>query len=157
MVGVRCPKCGHEFAVEDAMRGRNDRCPRCAAAVPVRAAGPGSAVLVRLPAVVRIPLSDADAPLKPEFDRYLDALAAVVLASDLFAADGPGAEYLVPVTLAPGGRPSFAALTVPGELMPDRSALAVLLAALFAVPAPQLRGTSAEATLMFAVRGGSGR
>jgi hypothetical protein len=49
------------------------------------------------------------------------------------------------------------ALVNPGDQMPDAPALAVLFRALLAVKPPVTRGAAAEATLVFAVRGGSGQ
>lgn len=160
MVRVQCPKCAWRFSVEEDMRGGIDRCPQCATPVPVPASpadevGPVP-VLARWGTFVRVPLSETDDRLRPDFERYLDALVAAVLPLDLFDPTGPGADLIVPVTLSTGGRGSFTALVQPGELFPDEAALGRLFAALFAVPAPITRGAAAEATLVFAVRGGSG-
>jgi hypothetical protein len=161
MIRVQCLKCAWRFAVEDAMRGRNDRCPQCATPVPVprdsAEDAPAVPALARWGTFVKTPLSEIDDKLRPEFDRYLDALVAAVLPLNLFPPIGPGADLIVPVTLKTGGRASFTTLIQPGELMPDAAALAKLFAALFAVPAPVTRGPAAEATLVFAVRGGSGQ
>src|SRR4051794_39511212 len=157
MIRVQCPRCAWRFAVEDVMRGRADRCPKCATPVPVPAdEAPPVPVLARFATVVRVPLSEIDDRVRPDFERYLDALAAVVLPLNLFDPAGPGADLLVPVTLDAGGRASFSALVQPGELMPDQASLATLFRTLFGVKAPVTRGPAAEATLVFAVRGGSG-
>jgi hypothetical protein len=161
MIRVQCPKCAWRFAVEDEMRGRADRCPQCATPVPVPRDPGGEApavpAIARRATLVRTPLWDADDKLRPEFDRYLDALAVAVLPLPLFDATGPGADLFIPITLKTGGKLDVSALVQPGDLMPDQSALAKLFAALFAVKAPVTRGPAAEATLVFAVRGGSGQ
>ncbi|WP_439627922.1 hypothetical protein [Gemmata sp.] len=160
MIRVQCPRCGHGFTVEDEMRGRQDRCPQCATPVPVpaTAAGdaPAGAVLARVSTTVTVPLSDADADVRPEFDRYLAALAAQVERLSVFAPTGPAADLVIPVTLATGGRGSFTVLVNPSEQMPDTAGLAGVFQALFGVKPPVTRGPAAEATLVFAVRGGSG-
>lgn len=159
MIRVQCPRCGHGFAVEDEMRGKQDRCPECATPVPVPRTTPADAapVVVLVSTTVTTPLSDADADVRPAFDRYLDALAAEVERRTVFAATGPGAELVVPVTLATGGKGSFTILVQPTDLMPDTAGLAGLFQALFGVKPPVTRGPAAEATLVFAVRGGSGK
>ena len=160
MIRVQCPKCAWRFAVEEVMRGRQDRCPQCATPVSVpadpAADAPAVPAIARWGTFVKTPLAEIDDKLRPEFDRYLDALAAAVLPLNLFPPTGPGADLIVPVTLKTGGKADFTALVQPGELMPDQAALAKLFAALFAVRAPVTRGPAAEATLVFAVRGGSG-
>jgi ribosomal protein S27E len=159
MIRVQCPRCGHGFIVEDEMRGRQDRCPQCATPVPVPATGdaPASSVVARVSTTVTVPLSDADADVRPEFDRYLDALAAHVERLTVFAPTGPAADLVIPVTLATGGRGSFTVLVNPSEQMPDTAGLAAVFQALFGVKPPVTRGPAAEATLVFAVRGGAGR
>jgi len=143
------------------MRGRQDRCPQCATPVPVpiNAAedAPEVPVLARWATTVHTPLSEVDDHLRPEFDHYLNSLASEVLRLNLFGPVGPGAELIVPVTLETGGRASFTTLVQPTDLMPDTAGLAKLFHALFAVKAPVIRGPNAEATLVFAVRGGSGQ
>src|SRR5207244_7970552 len=103
MVRVQCPKCAWRFAVEEEMRGRADRCPQCATPVPVPRDSGGEApavpVIARRATFVRTPLSDVDDKLKPEFDRYLDALAAAVLPLNLFDATGRGPDLFLPITL----------------------------------------------------------
>lgn len=159
MIRVQCPKCAWRFAVEDEMRGRADRCPQCATPVPVSANpsndAPAVPVISRAATVLRVPLSEVDDRLRPEFDQFLNSLAAEVLRTNLFAPAGPPADLLIPVTLSAGGRASFSALVQPGELLPDAATLAGLFQVLFAVRAPQIRGSAAEATLIFAVRGGT--
>jgi hypothetical protein len=161
MIRVQCPKCAWRFAVEEVMRGRTDRCPQCATPVPVPREPGGEApavpVLARWGTFLKTPLSETDDKLRPEFDRYLDSLAAAVLPLSLFPATGPGADLIIPITLKAGGKPEFSALVQPSELMPDPAALAKLFQALFAVRAPVTRGPAAQATLVFAVRGGSGQ
>jgi len=161
MIRVQCPKCGWRFAVEEAMRGRQDRCPQCATsvAVPADPVGDASAVPVvaRWGTFVNTPLSDVDDQLRPAFDRYLDALAAVVVPLTIFPAIGSGADLIVPVTLNTGGKAGFTAYVLPAETMLDPAALARLFQVLFAVPAPVTRGLAASATLVFAIRGGSGQ
>ncbi len=143
------------------MRGRQDRCPQCATPVPVPVNpsndAPAVPVIARAATLVRTPLSETDDRLRPEFDQYLNTLVVEVLRLNIFAASGPGADLIVPVTLATGGRASFTALVQPTDLMPDTAALAELFRVLFAVRAPVTRGPAAEATLVFAVRGGSGQ
>ena len=158
MIRVQCPRCGHGFTVEDEMRGRQDRCPQCATPVPVPATGaaPAGAVVARVSTTVTVPLSDADADVRPEFDRYLAALAAQVERLSVFPPTGPAADLVVPVTLATGGRGSFTVLVNPSEHMPDTAGLAAVFQALFGVKPPVTRGPAAEATLVFAVRGGAG-
>jgi hypothetical protein len=161
MIRVQCPRCAWRFAVEDDARGRQERCPQCAASVAVAADPAGDAPAVptvaRWGTFVSTPLSEVDDRLRPEFDRYLAALDAAVRTCDLFDPTGPGADLIVPVTLNPGGQPEFTAYVLPGDLMPEEPALAGLFRALFAVPAPATRGDAAQATLVFAVRGGSGQ
>lgn len=159
MIRVQCPRCAHGFAVEDEMRGKQDRCPQCATPVPVpRSTGDASAraVVSRVSITVTRTLSDADADVRPAFDRYLDALAAEVERRNVFTLTGPGADLTIPVTLATGGKGSFTVLVHPTDLMPDTAGIAGLFQALFGVTPPLTRGPAAEATLVFAVRGGSG-
>ncbi len=161
MIRVQCPRCAWRFAVEDDMRGRQDRCPQCATPVPVplnvTEDAPAVPVIARWATLIRTPLSELDDRLRPEFDLYLNALAIEVLRLNIFPPSGAGADLIVPVTLETGGRASITALVQPTDLMPDPAALAVLFQALFAVRTPVTRGQSAEATLVFAVRGGSGQ
>jgi len=114
-------------------------------------------VVARWATLVKTPLSEIDDQLRPEFDRYLDALVVEVLRLNVFSPGGPGADLIIPVTLETGGRASFTTLVQPTDLMPDTAGLAKLFQALFAVKAPVTRGPNAEATLVFAVRGGSGQ
>ncbi|MBA4187911.1 MAG: hypothetical protein C0467_07820 [Planctomycetaceae bacterium] len=143
------------------MRGRQDRCPQCATPVPVPTNAaedvPEVPIMARWATTVHTPLSEVDDQLRPEFDQYLNALASEVLRLNIFGSVGPGAELIVPVKLETGGRAGFTALVQPTDLMPDTAGLAKLFQALFAVKAPSTRGPTAEATLVFAVRGGSGQ
>lgn len=107
--------------------------------------------------IVKTPLSETDDRLRPEFDRYLVALDAAVRVCDLFAPTGPGADLLITVTLKTGGNADFVARVLPADQIPGQPALAALFRALMAVPAPVTRGAAAEATIIFAVRGGSGQ
>jgi hypothetical protein len=161
MIRVQCPRCAWRFAVEDEMRGRQDRCPQCATPVPVVAnpdeGAPAVPTIAIWATIVRIPLSEADDQLRPEFDRYLTALGVEVRRLNVFAPNGPGADLIIPVTLDTGGRANFSAIVQPTELMLDTAGLAELFRALFAVRIPVTRGAAAEATLVFAVRGGSGQ
>lgn len=161
MIRVQCPRCAWRFAVEDVMRGRQDRCPQCATPVCVpadpAAEAPAVPVVARWATFVTVPPSEIDDRLRPEFDRYLEALAAAVLPLKLFAATGPGADLFVPVKLNAGARVDVSAVVNPGDQMPDAPALALLFQKLLAVKPPATRGPAAEATLVFAVRGGSGQ
>jgi hypothetical protein len=137
------------------MRGRHDRCPKCATSVPVVADAPAVPAIARAATQLRVPLSEVDDRQRPQFDQFLDALAAAVLRLNLSAPEGPPADLYIPVTLNPGGRATLSALVDPGELMPEPAALAELFRVLFAVKPPVTRGPAAEATLVFAIRGGT--
>ena len=161
MIRVQCPKCTSRFEVEDEMRGRGDRCPKCASLVPVpresNQQAPVSRVITHAATIVKAPLSELDAELRPEFDRYLDALAGAVLSLKLFPVNGPGADFFITLTLHTGGKTDYSAVLEPGGQIPDPATLANLFAALFAVRAPVTCGPAAEVTIVFAIRGGSGR
>jgi hypothetical protein len=161
MIRLQCPKCAWRFAAEDNTRGRSERCPQCATPVPVATnpAGDAPAVptIARWATFVNTPLSEVDDRLRPEFDRYLVALDTAVRTCDLFAPTGPGADLIIPVTLKTGGQPDFTSYFPPADQIPSEAALAAMFRALFAVPAPITRGPAAQATLIFAVRGGSGQ
>ncbi|MCE9562797.1 MAG: zinc-ribbon domain-containing protein [Planctomycetes bacterium] len=161
MIRVQCPKCAWRFAVEDEMRGRQDRCPQCATPVPVATDAGGDAPEVPTVAswatLTRTPLSEIDDKLRPEFNNYLAALSAGVHRLNLFPVAGPGIDLIVLVTLGTGGKANFDVMTQPMEAMLDTAGLAELFRALFAVRTPATRGPAAEATLVFAVRGGSGQ
>jgi len=160
MIRVQCPKCAWRFAVEDEMRGRQDRCPQCATPVAVAASpgeeAPAVPTIARWGTFLRTPLSETDDRLRPEFDRYLDALVVEVTRLKIYAPQGPGGDLIIPVTLETGGKASFSALMQPVEQMLDTPALTQLFQALMAVRAPVTRGPAGEATLIFAIRGGSG-
>jgi hypothetical protein len=160
VIGVRCPKCAEAFEVEDAMRGRTDRCPRCATPVPVpdelAAEAPTHPVLSYHDTIINHPLA-ATGNVQADLDHYLAALVeAVVARADLFAPTGPGAELYVSVTLKGTRKVDLSTHVDPPECMLDAAALARLFQTLLAVLVP-IAGGPAQVTLVFAVRGGSGR
>jgi hypothetical protein len=161
VIRVKCPRCARGFAVEDAMRGRSDRCPQCATPVPVPASDRPPAAVSRRGVVVEIPPPETHRN-RPDLDRYLDALAAAVEQTDLFPPTGPGADLFVPVKVKSGGKVDLSAYTDPGDLMPDSGELVRLFQALLAVPVPDVqlpdpRRPVVQVVLRFAVRGGTGR